>query len=744
MKRRLYHTVLCCAAGAILLGALHRLGWAAEPARSVLVVYADSRQLPAVVAFDEAVRNTLGGQFEVFSEFLDIGRFGDERYMALAAQYLRQKYAAIEFHAIIAGAPIALDFLLQHRDEILPAIPVIHAVVAPEVIAGKTLPADVVGVPAKFDAAATIDLALKLHPAVRRVLVIAGSGRYDRLTEALVRRDLQPLSGRVALDFWVGLPIEELESRLAALPPDSLVFAYGMLQDNAGRVYNARDALARMARASPVPVYGAFDTHIGAGIVGGNVLGIEDSARQAAAIVLRLRPGEVLPRESLPKILPNHYVFDWRQLKRWGIREQDLPADSIVKFREPSFWHVYRWYIIAVMAILVLEAALIGFLLVERRSRRRAEAELREGERRMSLAANAAGMAMWFWDIPRDNVWTTEQRHALLGTKASPSIDLARFLDRVHAEDRHGTRKAIEAALAGNGELDRELRVVDGAGETRWLAVRGRTEFSADGRPQRMRGVSRDITARKEAEIEARSHREDLAHVSRVNALGQLSGALAHELNQPLTAILSNAQAAQRFLEQKPVDLDELREILADIVADDERAGDVIGRLRALLKRGEAELKPLDVNRVVRDVELLLHGEVVTRNVTLETQLRPSLGPVKGDKIQLQQVLINLIVNGCDAVAENPPEERIVTVSSEWTNGDVVISVGDRGRGIGAEHMKRIFEPFVTTKSQGIGLGLSISRAIVAAHGGRLTARNNPGRGATFEIALPAQDAVSA
>lgn len=243
-----------------------------------------------------------------------------------------------------------------------------------------------------------------------------------------------------------------------------------------------------------------------------------------------------------------------------------------------------------------------------------------------------------------------------------------------------------------------------------------------------------EISDRLQAEEERRLQRLELAHLSRVAMLGELSGALAHELNQPLTAILSNAQAGQRFLARLPPDVAEVGEILHDIAEDGRRAGEVIQRLRALLRKGGAERVPLDLNRMAGEVLRFAHSDLIARNVTVTTRFDRSLRPVRGDRVQLQQVLLNLILNGCEAMSARPGVERrlaIVTGPDEDAAG-VRVAVADGGTGIPPEMIERIFEPFVTTKEQGLGLGLVICRSIVEAHGGRLWAANNAEGGATF------------
>ena len=248
-----------------------------------------------------------------------------------------------------------------------------------------------------------------------------------------------------------------------------------------------------------------------------------------------------------------------------------------------------------------------------------------------------------------------------------------------------------------------------------------------------------DITQRKQSELEAARQRYDLTHLARVNTLGELSSSLAHELTHPLTAILSNAQAAQRFLDADDVDLNEIREIVDDIVTEDQRASEVIYGLRALLKKGEPQkhCDDVDLNEVIRDVRKLMRSDLVNRNVTMDTDLAQNLPPVVGDRVQLQQVLFNLVLNACEAMKDNDPSERRLLVASKWDNSAVRVSVIDHGRGIPEEKMEQVFERFFTTKKQGMGLGLSICRTIIDAHRGKIWATNNAGSGATFHFRVP-------
>jgi signal transduction histidine kinase len=231
----------------------------------------------------------------------------------------------------------------------------------------------------------------------------------------------------------------------------------------------------------------------------------------------------------------------------------------------------------------------------------------------------------------------------------------------------------------------------------------------------------------------------ELAYAARVMTMGELAASLAHELRQPLTAILSNAQAALRFLAAASPDLDEVRTILADIVADDQRAGEVIHRLHQLLRRGELERRPLDLNEVIREVVRLMYSEVVMKNVTVILDLGADLPPVPGDRVQLQQVILNLLINGVEAmsVVEDRSRELLIR-SCRHGSRDVLVVVRDVGIGLDPAQAARIFDSFYTTKPKGMGLGLSISRSIIEAHGGQLWAAPNEGYGTTLQFTLPA------
>jgi len=320
-------------------------------------------------------------------------------------------------------------------------------------------------------------------------------------------------------------------------------------------------------------------------------------------------------------------------------------------------------------------------------------------------------------------------RDQLVGTK---------FIELIPESARDAILRQIDSLLSRPRTQTYEHEVLRPDGTIGWHQWFDHVVVGSNGEVVELQGIGRDITNLRRAELDAQERRKEVTHLTRVAILGELSGALAHELNQPLTAILSNAQAAQRLLAKDPVDLGEVREILGDICDEDKRAGDVINRLRALLKRGEARLLPLNLNELANDVLELAHSELVERNVAVTARLAPGLPDIRGDHVQLQQVLLNLIMNACEAMTGNGNGARSLEVSTGRDgSGRLRLTVADHGPGIPSELIDHVFEPFVTTKTHGLGLGLSICHSIVAAHDGRLWVANNPDHGASFFISLP-------
>ncbi len=1283
--------------------------WVATPAaarsdraRNVLVLYSYQAGLPANIEMDQAIRAVLrsgpAGRIELFSEEIDVGRFPGKRYEWGLDDFMRRKYGSRSIDVIITTFPPALEFVLRHRTNLFPGVPVVFSAVEADELKRYDPDHSITGVTIKGDVIRnTLDIALGLHPDTKEVIYVGGTTPFEQVWEAKVRQLSRAYAGRVSFRYLSDLSMDQILQEVSNLPASSIVFHFMIAQDKTGKSFVPQYALALVSEASSVPVYGVSDTNLGHGIVGGQGIDYEAQGTKAAETALRILGGEKVENIPIVGDVPNVTMFDWRHVRRWGIPEDRLPPGSVIRFREPSAWERYRWYIVGGVTLCLVEALLIVGLLVHRRMRRRAEQSLVE---RLAFEELLANLSAAFVNLPADEIdgeierglrriverlgldrtslseftadaksfrfvysWTVEgleplpsalsiesfpwvadrlrrggtirfsrlqelpndavidrQSYSSLGIKSQVAIPLTaggsvvgsiafstlrgerswpddlvprlqlvgeifanalmrkradtvireseeRFrimadsapvliwmsglrkegvffnrpwlqftgkslqqefgegwMESIHPDD-HGALEACESAFSNREPFQTQFRLRRADGEYRWMLDTGVPRFTPDGtfagyigscidvterklteealresesryrhivedqtelicrflpdgtltfvnetycryfggrskdlvgrsfwslipeqdqergkqhlasisleRPvatvehravmpdgeirwqhwtdrgifdehgtllgfqsvgrditelkqaelalreseQRFRqmadaapvmvwlagldkgctyfnkrwldftghtlaqelgdgwadgvhpddmercigiysrafdarqpfemeyrlrrfdgeyrwiidigvpllekdgrfsgyiGSCIDITERKQAEerlriseavsggilaslagqmaiidrtgvivrvneawarfslengappsacvsvganyldacrraiqggdetvpaalagieavldgvweefvleypchsptqeqwylmrvtplkradggavishinitqrrlgqLEVERLRQELTHVTRVTTMGELTASLAHELNQPLTAIVSNAQAGERFLAAGSPPMGEVREILEDIVADGRRAGEVIHRMRAMLRKRSFEFAPVDLNEIIREVVILTHSDAVIRDTRVSLELDPDFPPVRGDRIQLQQVLLNLILNGLEAMgAVAPTDRRLVVRTKRGEDRTVRVEVRDAGVGIKEEKMDRIFEPFYTTKPSGMGMGLSISRSIVEAHGGRIGAGNNPDRGATLWFTLPA------
>ena len=502
--------------------------------------------------------------------------------------------------------------------------------------------------------------------------------------------------------------------------------------------FRPRQALDEFAFASRVPIYGYYETYLGHGIVGGSIVPFEEIGRKPPS--WPFHPGgenpQAAPRSESYQPVP---MFDWRQLQRWNISENRLPPGSILRFKKPPYWEQHRQIIVTAVSLCLLEGLLIVALLAQLRRRQLAEATLRENEQRMSLAVDAANFGIWIRDLARNEIWASDKWRKLLGFAPLERLEFERILERLHPEDRETARHTFDGALAAGGTYDMEFRIMLPDGGMRWISSHGEVELDADGRPVLLRGASRDVTAGKQAEQETQRLRQEVAHVGRVYLMGQLASALAHEINQPLGAILRNAEAAELFLQDSSPDLDEIRAIVTDIRKDDQRAGSVIDRMRGLLKRQPLNTRALDVGEIITEVRALVHADAAARHVKLDVNVPADLPFVRGDRVHLEQVLLNLILNGMDSFDGASPDNRRIKIAAKRSAAKTVeIAVSDTGSGIPPDKVPHVFDSFFTSKASGLGMGLPISRTIIEAHGGRIWAENNNnGGGATFRFTLP-------
>ena len=344
-------------------------------------------------------------------------------------------------------------------------------------------------------------------------------------------------------------------------------------------------------------------------------------------------------------------------------------------------------------------------LLKEIEERKRVEQDLKNKERSLAEAQRIAHLGNWDWNIVTNELFWSDEIYRIFGlTPQEFGATYEAFLNSVHPDDRNLVDRSVDAALQEDKPYSIDHRIVLPDGSEHIVHEQAEVIRDDAGQAIRMAGTVQDITERKKAEADRRQLGEELTHVSRITTIGTLAGALAHEINQPLTAIMSNAQAALRFLDAEKPNLDELREILSDIADDTIRSSDVIHQLRDFMKKGEIELIPLNINETIKEVVNLTHRDAESKNISVRVDTNEDLPEVMGDKVQLQQVILNLVINGFDAMMYQDAGSRELVIQTEQDeNNSIHVAVQDTGMGIEEEKLEQIFEPFVSTKPEGMG-----------------------------------------
>jgi PAS domain S-box-containing protein len=742
--RRLGIYALCAIVCLIVTSGAHAA--AAAPAKRVLLISTGSRFSPGFALVDQAVLEALGkiasGTVEVDPENLDILRFPSERFARIFGDYLKEKYAEQPPDLVILVYIGNLGTAGKLLQQLFPRTPVIVAGFTEEEVPRDQFGSLVSGVAQRVDPRATIGLILRLQPETRRIVVIGGTAEVDRSVLNRVKDAARSFTGRVEFDFWDDRTMAELRQATSALPPQTAILFSRMFRDGAGQAVISTQAGQSIVQWANAPVYLMTDTPLGTGAVGGSIASVEAFGKRAGELARLILTGTApasLPFEIRTDTVP---TFDWRALQRWGISESRLPPNSIVRFRPPSLWEEYGWYLVGVLFIFALQAAMIADLLLQRSRLRRAEANRKRAEERFRLAVEASPNAIVMVDARGKMLLVNALTENLFGYSREELI--GQTVEILVPERFRAGHPAHRAAFFGAPQA----RTI-GAGRDLFARRKDGSEFLVEiglNPIQTVEGILVltaivDITERKRVELELQRQREELAHVTRVSTVGELTTSVAHELNQPLGAILSNAEAAEMFLQADPPALDEVREILADIRKDDERASEVIWRMRSLLRKHELAPQSIEINDAVKEVLKLLSFDASARKVAMKFERTAGLPRVWCDPVHFQQVLLNLVLNGMDAMAGLPEEERQVIVrTGPGDNGTVKIAVADSGPGIPVDRLPKLFEPFFTTKKEGLGMGLSIARTIVEAHHGQIWAENNSGIGATFYFTVPVDE----
>jgi signal transduction histidine kinase/ABC-type uncharacterized transport system substrate-binding protein len=545
----------------------------------------------------------------VYAEDLDLEHFGGEDYEFALRQMLAAKYRDKPVGVLVAIGEAALQLVLRWRDELWPGVPIVFTMVDEAGLRRLKPQSDVTGSIINVKLADSI----KAARAVVRDLVsvyIVGDPWDRQIVFKNWKEEIASAAGDLRVVELMGFTLAELGQRVSELPERSAIIYSSIHSDGEGTSLRAATAVSRIAEKANRPIVVAADTLLSSGGIGGYVIVPSLIGTEAGRLALRILDGEKpvdIPPKAIEAVAP---IFNWKQMERWNVVESDLPPGSEIRFRDPSLWERYRWQVVAVIAVLLIQTALISILLHERKKRSSAE---REAHQRLS----------------------------------------------------------------------------------------------------------------------------ELAHAGRQATAGELSSSLAHELNQPLGAILTNAETAELILESPSPDLTELKDIVADIRRDDQRASEVIHRMRSFLRRTPFELKNIDLNDIMREAFDFLAAQATSSNVALYFEAFPEVLPIKGDPVQLQQVILNLMVNSIEAMSAMPYGRAVIGRTDLNSGSSAIVSISDFGPGIPLKRFNEIFDPFFTTKKQGMGIGLSIARTIIQAHKGRIWAENQAEGGAVFQLSLP-------
>ena len=541
---------------------------------------------------------------------LDTARAQSRQDEAPFVEYIRALLAGRKVDLIVPiGAPSAF-FVQRNRQLLFPDTPMLIVGAARRRISDNSLAENDAVVLSDLDLTEYLASILKLLPQTTDVAVVVGNSPVERYWTSELARAFQPFTDRVKIEWFNDLTFDAMLQRAAAMPPTTAILWFLLSEDAAGIPYLEERALDAMREVASVPIFGTGDYQMGRGIVGGALLPTQKLGALGADAALRILNGEKASAVKTPEVVLNSTAYDWRELRRWKISENQLPPNSIVLFREPTAWEQYRWQIALAIGIILVQTALITVLVREHRRR----------------------------------------------------------------------------------------------------------QF---------------------AEVQSRQRMAELAHVNRFSTAGELTASIAHEINQPLGAILTNTETARAILKSPHPDMNELDEILGDILQDDQRATEVIRRMKSLLKKAPFELKQFDLKEIVQETIRFISALTVSRKFELVSVITAEALPVIGDRIQLQQVILNLVVNGIDAMKDTPSENRIISIRTSRAEHFAQVSISDRGSGIPEDKLKEVFVPFYTSKAEGIGMGLSIVRTIVEAHNGQITAKNRDHGGASFQIRLP-------
>lgn len=699
----------------------------------VLMLFSNDRMLPANQEIELGIRSAVaGGQVEFFGEFLDAVRFSGPDQSQNMKRFLVQRHQANPPAACICIGPQAMEFLAAHGNSLFPDVPIIITAVTPPQLASLPALGGVAGRPMDWDIRPLLEALPAIRPQIRRILVVTGAAGFDALRHNEAKAQVLPYQHQFDFEFSHGEDLGALKNRLSQLGDDTLVFYICYFQTPDGRTMVPQEVARELADASSVPVACVFDTYIGTGVLGGPVMPFREEGRYIGEILKRvLKEGDASAIGILPPGEPR-LVFDARVLERFGWKTSEIPPSVELRFRKRSLWEDHKFVVLAAIAVVLTQSGLIIGLLVARARHRSAERERTLSESRFRKVFQGSPIPI---SIFRQNdgvivdvnpAWEETMHVSRAAAIGSTHKDVGFTIEALSGHDI-GDYLAMGKALR---DFEQDVVLPDG---TRRLISVSTELLDLHGEPCFI-SMAQDVTNRHEAD----EARRMLSRATRIGILGELTASIAHEVNQPLGAILSNTEAAELILQSEAPPLDEIRAILADIRRDDIRASEVIRQVRAMVSHGETRHVPLAIAELTERVVAMVRHDCKRRGIRVDCHSAPDLPQVSGEKVQLEQILLNLLINAMDALTDPDLTPREIHVRMEHANnGQVRVTVADTGPGIPPEMRRRIFDSFVTTKKDGMGLGLALSRSIAEAHGGTLVLDDSPSSGATFHLILP-------